>query len=241
MGHSSSAVFFDYDRDGLLDLFLVNVGKYTTDEVGGDGYRYYVGIAQDAFFSHRFPERAEQSMLFRNQGGNRFVDVSAEVGLQDSRWSGDASPIDVNEDGWTDLYVLNMQGDDEYYENVGGKRFVAKGREVFPKTPWGAMGIKVFDFNNDGRLDIFVTDMHSDMSERIGPAARSARRRCGGMRRWLATARPASGGTRSSSKRDRDGSRKSPTRSAPRTTGPGDRASATSTPTDSTTSSSPPA
>ena len=170
VGHSSSAVFFDYDRDGLLDLFLVNVGKYTTDEVGGDGYRYYVGIAHDAFFSHRFHERSEQSILFRNQGGNRFIDVSAAVGLQDSRWSGDASPIDVNEDGWTDLYVLNMQGDDEYYENIGGKRFVARGREVFPRTSWGAMGIKVFDFNNDGRLDIFVTDMHSDMSERIGPA-----------------------------------------------------------------------
>ena len=84
VGHSSSAVFFDYDRDGLLDLFLVNVGQYTTDEVGGDGYRYYVGIARDAFFSHRHPELAEQSILFRNQGGNRFVDVSAEVGLQDT-------------------------------------------------------------------------------------------------------------------------------------------------------------
>jgi hypothetical protein len=170
VGHSSSGVFFDYNRDGLLDLFLVNVGKYTTDEVGGDGYRYFVGIARDAFFSHRHPELAEQSILFRNQGGNRFLDVSAEAGLQDRRWSGDATPIDVNEDGWLDLYVLNMQGDDEYYENVGGKRFVARGREVFPRTSWGAMGIKVFDFNNDGRLDIFVTDMHSDMSERIGPA-----------------------------------------------------------------------
>jgi enediyne biosynthesis protein E4 len=170
VGHSSSAVFFDYDRDGLLDLFLVNVGKYTTDEVGGDGYRYYVGVAHDAFFSHRVPELAEQSILFRNRGGNRFVDISADVGLQDRRWSGDASPIDVNDDGWIDLYVLNMQGDDEYYENVGGKRFVARGREVFPRTSWGAMGIKVFDFNNDGRLDILVTDMHSDMSERVGPA-----------------------------------------------------------------------
>jgi hypothetical protein len=95
--------------------------------------------------------------------------VSAAVNLQDTRWSGDASPVDVNEDGWTDLYVLNMQGDDEYYENVQGKRFVARGRDVFPRTSWGAMGIKVFDFNNDGRLDIFITDMHSDMSERIGP------------------------------------------------------------------------
>ena len=62
-----------------------------------------------------------------------------------------------------------MQGDNQYYENAGGKRFVRKSRDVFPRTSWGAMGIKVFDFNNDGRLDIFITDMHSDMSAVIGP------------------------------------------------------------------------
>ena len=140
VGHSSSAVFFDYDRDGLLDLFLVNVGKYTTDEVGGDGYRYYVGIARDAFFSHRFPELSEQSILFRNQGGNRFVDVSAAVGLQDSRWSGDASPIDVNEDGWTDLYVLNMQGDDEYLREHRRQTLRREGSRGLPEDVVGRHG-----------------------------------------------------------------------------------------------------
>ena len=64
------------------------------------------------------------------------------------------------------------RADDEYYENVGGKSFVRKSRQVFPRTSWGAMGIKVFDVNNDGRLDIFVTDMHSDMSDMIGPSGR---------------------------------------------------------------------
>jgi hypothetical protein len=168
VGHSSSAGFFDYDRDGRLDLFLVNVGKYTTDTIAGDGYRYYVAF-EDAFSGHLKPERAEPSILYRNEGKNRFVDVSRETGLIDTSWSGDASAIDVNDDGWLDLYVLNMLGDDQYYENVAGKRFVKKSRQVFPKTSWGAMGIKVFDVNNDGRLDIFITDMHSDMSETIGP------------------------------------------------------------------------
>jgi enediyne biosynthesis protein E4 len=168
VGHSSSAVFFDYDRDGRLDLFLVNVGKYTTDTVTGDGYRYYVAF-EDAFSGHLKPERAEPSILYHNEGKNRFVDVSRATNLIDTSWSGDASAIDVNDDGWLDLYVLNMLGDDQYYENVGGKRFVKKSRQVFPKTSWGAMGIKVFDANNDGRLDIFITDMHSDMSETIGP------------------------------------------------------------------------
>jgi hypothetical protein len=168
VGHSSAAVFFDYDRDGKLDLFLVNVGKYTTNRTAGDGYKYYVGIDK-AFEGHLKPALAEPSVLYHNEGGNHFVDISKTVGLQDLSWSGDASAVDVNDDGWPDLYVLNMQGNDEYYENAGGKGFVKKSRQVFPRTSWGAMGIKVFDVNNDGKLDIFITDMHSDMSDMVDP------------------------------------------------------------------------
>jgi hypothetical protein len=160
-------VFFDYDRDGRLDLFVVNVGRYTTDVIGGGDLPYHVGL-EDAFSGHLFPERAERSILYRNEGGNRFVDVSERVGLVDTSWSGDATAVDVNEDGWLDLYVLNMQGDDQYYENDGGTRFVRRSREIFPRTSWGAMGVKVFDANGDGRLDIFITDMHSDMSANVG-------------------------------------------------------------------------
>ena len=168
VGHSSSAVFFDYNRDGRLDVFLVNVGRYTTNTVAGDGYQYYVAF-EDAVSGHLKPARAERSILYRNEGENRFVDVSQRTGLVDLSWSGDASAVDVNDDGWPDLYVLNMLGNDEYYENVGGTRFVKKSRQVFPRTSWGSMGIKVLDFNNDGRQDIFITDMHSDMSETVGP------------------------------------------------------------------------
>ena len=178
-GHSSGAVFFDYNRDGLLDLFLTNVGEYTQDTlvtvtndatVEQDGVRYvcYLGYS-DAFNGHLDPNRIEQSILYKNVGGARFVDVSEELGLQDIGWSGDVSTLDVNEDGWPDLYVLNMQGNDRYYENVRGEHFVDRSRAVFPKTPWGAMGIKVFDYDNDGDMDVFVTDMHSDMGENVGP------------------------------------------------------------------------
>src|SRR5205823_3527421 len=121
---------------------------------------YYVGLS-DAFAGHLFPSRSERSILYHNEGNNRFRDVSEEVGLIHKRWSGDATPMDVNDDGWIDLYVLNMQGNDDYYENVEGKRFVRRSRDVFPKAPWGAMGVKSFDYNNDGQMDLFVTNMHS--------------------------------------------------------------------------------
>lgn len=167
-GHSSSGVFFDYDRDGKLDLFLCNVGVYTDANQRGRG-GYYVGVL-DAFAGHLKPdERNERSLLYRNLGNNVFQEVSAELGLNDVSWTGDASPVDLNEDGWLDLYVLNMQGHDEYYENVEGKRFAKRSRDVFPKTSWGAMGIKVFDFDNDRRFDLFITDMHSDMSQTQRP------------------------------------------------------------------------
>lgn len=161
-GHSSGAVFFDYDKDGLLDLFVTNVGMYTSEEKGAGGYFL---AYEDAFKSHLRPERSEQSLLYRNLGGGRFKDVSKETGLEHRGWSGDATACDVNEDGYPDLYVVNMQGDDRYYENDKGKRFVEKTAAYFPKTPWGAMGVKFFDFDLDGRMDLFVTDMHSDMTE----------------------------------------------------------------------------
>lgn len=162
VGHSSSGVFFDFDRDGLLDLFLCNVGVFTTNVRDQDGI--YPPL-KDAFAGHLKPEeRNERSILYRNLGNNRFEDATEQCGLIDNGWAGAACPIDANEDGWPDLFVLNMQGHDSYYENVDGKRFERKSRERFPRTSWGAMGIQVFDFNNDGHMDIFVTDMHSDMT-----------------------------------------------------------------------------
>ena len=178
-GHSSAALFFDYDRDGQLDLFLTNVGQYTergdpvavigfAPEEQPDQYHYYVGF-KDAFAGHLKPERTERSLLFRNAGENRFVDVTEEVGIKADGWSGDAVPLDANEDGWPDLYVLNMQGHDQYYENDQGQHFIDKSLAVFPRTPWGAMSAQILDFDNDSHQDLYITDMHSDMSEDIGP------------------------------------------------------------------------
>jgi hypothetical protein len=187
--HSSGAVIFDYDRDGLLDVFLTVVGQYTTDQVAEvtgtvDGERvpdltptYYLGIEEiegevaPAFSGHLLPERWRQSRLFHNDGGNRFADVTEQVGLSDQGFSGDATATDFNNDGWPDLYVLNMQGHDGYWVNEGGERFVNQSEDVFPDTPWGAMGVKSFDYDNDGDMDMILSDMHSDMSLnlRAGP------------------------------------------------------------------------
>ena len=178
-GHSSGVVFFDYDRDGLLDVLVTNVGVYTGNEtvpvtmesIRGEadtGDVFYLGF-EDAFAGHLKPERTEASRLYHNLGGRKFEDVSTAAGLYATAWTGDAAPVDLNSDGWTDLYLLNMQGDDQVFLNQEGKKFERASPGLFPKTSWGAMGIKAFDFENDGDLDIYITDMHSDMSEHIGP------------------------------------------------------------------------
>jgi enediyne biosynthesis protein E4 len=165
-GHSSGGVFFDYDGDGLLDLFVTNVGVYTTNERGAGGY--FVGLS-DGFMGHLHPERAEASILYHNLGGNRFKDVSREVGLIDKSWSGDAISVDINRDGFPDLYVLDMQGGDHLWLNEGGKHFRDATSKYFPKVPWGSMGVKAFDFDGNGSLDIFVTSMHPDMWVSVRP------------------------------------------------------------------------
>jgi hypothetical protein len=164
--HSSGSLFFDYDNDGRTDLFVCNVGRYTSDEKGPEGA--YRGLP-DAFSGHLYPGRSEYPALYRNLGNGRFAEASERLGLRPRAWCGDAGFADLNRDGWPDLYLLNMQGADHYYENARGTRFADRTGAVFPKTPWGSMGIKFFDHDNDGLLDLFVTDMHSDMSEEIGP------------------------------------------------------------------------
>jgi len=164
--HSSGAFFFDYDNDGLVDLLVCNVGVYTTSEKGPEGA--YVGL-KDAFSGHLHSERFEYPVLYKNLGHYKFKDVTAEVGLNPRGWCGDASFADLKGDGWPGIYFLNMQGSGHYFENQGGKKFVEKTQDYFPRTPWGSMGLKFFDFDNDGRMDLFVTDMHSDMMEEQSP------------------------------------------------------------------------
>jgi len=161
-GHSSGIAFLDYDRDGLLDLFVCNVGAYTQEQTGIGGFHRAM---TNAFHGHLFPERGEKKLLYRNLGGRKFRDVTEEVGLNDRNWSGEVAFCDLNGDGYPDLYLPNMQGDDHYYENEKGRRLVDRTAAYFPKTPWGSMGVKFFDYNQDGRFDLYVTDMHSDMTE----------------------------------------------------------------------------
>jgi enediyne biosynthesis protein E4 len=231
-GHSSSATFLDYDLDGRLDLLVTNVGVYTSQEQGRGGF--WTALP-DAFQGHRFPERTERSLLYRNEDGSRFVEVAERVGLVERGWNGDANAIDLDRDRYPEIYVVSMQGDDHWWRNVEGQRFVEETDKLFPKTPWGAMGVGFFDWNNDQRLDLLVTDMHSDMHGQEVHPLRDEKRKyevpVPGSRTTCRATPSGSSSPTAASSRSRIGWGR-------RTTGPGGSPLVTSTPTGGRTSSS---
>jgi enediyne biosynthesis protein E4 len=159
VGHSQTPVFFDADRDGKLDLFVTNTAEWTTGEFVSAG-SYYVGQSGLAEMA-RSPK--ESNLLYRNNGDGTFTNMTSEAGLRGKGWGGDVVAFDYDEDGWMDLLVTNMFGQSQLYRNQGKGRFADVTRKTLGRTSWGAIGAKALDYNGDGRLDLFITDMHSDM------------------------------------------------------------------------------
>ena len=159
VAHSQTAVFFDYDNDGFLDLFVTNTAQWTTGSFDSAA-KYYrgAGTLWDLAASPK-----EHNRLYHNNRDGTFTDVTARAGLQGKGWGGDVAVFDYNGDGYLDLFVTNMFGASQLYRNNGDGTFTDVTRQTLGRTSWGAIGSKAFDFNNDGRLDLLVVDMHSDM------------------------------------------------------------------------------
>jgi hypothetical protein len=159
VAHSQTAVFFDYDNDGYLDLLVTNTARWTTDTFDRSS-RYYPGLAG---LSALAASPKEENILYHNNGDGTFTDVTAKAGLKGKGWSGDVAVFDYDEDGYLDLLVTNMFGQSQLYRNNRDGTFTDVTRETLKRTSWGAIAAKAFDFDNDGRLDLLITDMHSDM------------------------------------------------------------------------------
>ncbi len=159
--HSQSAVFFDYDNDGLLDLLVTNTAGWTSSDYDKESH-YWKGKEKLGVNFGVLESPKEHNLLYRNKGDGTFEDVTDKVGLQGRGWASDAAVFDYDGDGHPDVFVTSMFGRCQLYRNDGGK-FTDVTLDVLGRTPWGAVGARVFDFDNDGRLDLFVVDMHSDM------------------------------------------------------------------------------
>ncbi len=120
----------------------------------------------------------EYNVLYKNNGDGTFTDVTEKVGLTGKGWGGDVTVFDFNDDGRLDLLVTNMFGNSQLYRNNADDTFTDVTRDMLGQTSWGAIGSKAFDFNNDGKLDLFIVDMHSDMwlPPEISPTSSEAER-----------------------------------------------------------------
>jgi enediyne biosynthesis protein E4 len=147
-GYSTQAVFFDYDRDGLLDLFVLNNSPRPVISFTSNNTRNI----RDQFGGHR---------LYHNVGGH-FVDVSAKAGIFGSEIALGLGVVasDVNRDGWPDLYVSNdfFEQDYLYINNHDGTFTESIAREM-PSISYFSMGLDIADINNDGWPDVYTTDM----------------------------------------------------------------------------------
>lgn len=159
IAHSQTAAFFDSDNDGWLDLLVTNTAQWTLDTFDQTA-RYYPGPTD---FWHMALSPIEHNVMYRNNRDGTFTDVTSTSGLAGKGWGGDVAAFDADSDGKIDVLITNMFGASQLYRNLGGGKFADITRATLGRTSWGAIGAKAFDYDNDGRLDLLLVDMHSDM------------------------------------------------------------------------------
>ena len=157
--HSEGAAFFDADRDGDLDLLVCNTAHWTNDQRDA-ALGYYPG---PALLFDMFDRPIETNVYYRNDGEGRFTDATRQAGLAGFGWSAECAVFDYDGDGAPDVFVSNMFGASTLYRNDGDGHFADRTASDLNVASFGALGARAFDFDLDGRLDLMVADMHSDM------------------------------------------------------------------------------
>ena len=163
-GYSTQASFFDYDKDGDLDMVLINQSEP----------QYSMGLQEQSQYSHQPAGPMFGNKLYRNDGGH-FTDVTKQAGITSNvlTYSLGISTADIDMDGWPDIYIANdFNEPDYYYHNNHDGSFTECLKDKFDHVSQYSMGCDVADYNNDGLPDICVLDMlpenNHDMKMHIG-------------------------------------------------------------------------
>lgn len=145
---SHSATFFDYNNDGLLDLYI--------------GY-YGARLKRDFQRPSIDGTNGRPNVLYQNMGNGRFRDVTVHAGLYTTAWTVTVSALDLNQDGHLDLWLANDFGYDQVFLNQGNGKFRDVAGKMQLNDRGSGMNVSVTDINNDGRWDVYVSviDMFS--------------------------------------------------------------------------------
>ncbi|WP_348800095.1 VCBS repeat-containing protein [Flavobacterium adhaerens] len=155
IGNSVQGTFFDYDKDGDLDLFVANYPPTRFGSATEDYVQMMTHVKDN-----------ESGHLYRNEG-NHFTNVTQEAGVKAYGLSLSATIGDLNNDGWPDIYVSNdFNSPDFMYLNSQDGTFKEVVKEATSHNSFYGMGVDIADFNNDGNLDIFQVDMDAKDNRR---------------------------------------------------------------------------
>ena len=138
---SQAAGWADYDNDGHVDLYVA--GEYNV----------------------RNPDLHSRGRLYHNRGDGTFLDVSEAAGVTNDRFGKGVAWGDYDDDGLPDLYVANFGQPARLYHNQGDGTFVDVAADLHVTEPIGAFACWFWDYDNDGRLDLWVNPNHATLSE----------------------------------------------------------------------------
>jgi hypothetical protein len=158
-GYSTQAVFLDYDRDGDLDMYLVN---------------YLLGSYTNAIIPrNRSGSSPANDRLYRNDGDPKtkghpvFTDVTAQAGIREDGYGLGVTVSDFNNDGWPDIYVANdFLSNDDLWLNCRNGTFTNCISRSLQHQSYSSMGSDAADINNDGLPDIITLDMLPEYNRR---------------------------------------------------------------------------
>ena len=153
--NANTAIWLDYDGDGLLDLF---VGGYYPENVN----LWHLASTKMMPDSFEYAKNGGRKYLFHNLGGGKFEEVSAKVGINSRRWALASGAADLRGTGHPDLFIANDYGVSELFLNDGGHFHEAGESTGVGFAPKSGMNVAFGDIFNQGKYAVYVSNISED-------------------------------------------------------------------------------